>query len=1072
MSQHCTSRILFAVMLFLTFAVTVFGQTAQVTGRVSDQTGAVVSGAKVTVTSEGTGFKRATVSNEEGYFTVPSLQPGSYQLSIQKDGFKPILQTGLVLQVEQAARLDFTLQTGTVTEEVRITSEGPILEREAASLGQVIENKTIVSLPLNGRNFMQLAALAAGTIPIINGRSSTAANVAGRTGLSVNIAGGRDDSNSFLIDGIESRQPWLGTASILPSVDAIQEFKIQRNLFSAEYGQGSGIVNVSIKSGGNEFHGSAFEFLRNEKLDARNFFDQRKPPFRMNQFGGTIGGAVIKDRTFFFGNYEGLRTRRSNTLIGNFPLSEQLAGNFSSLPAGAIIDPLTGQPFPNNQIPEARMSAVAKRYRTFFPSPNRNVPGANYITEKKQVNDFDQFNIRVDQKLGEHDNGFVRYSYNDSILTVPSVAPFNGQRDPFAGQNLAIQETHVFGPRAVNVFKAGYNRGRLLNLIENTQTDVGTELGFKNLNNSPQDFSLPTFRLIGVNTTGQNFLNQGSTSNLFQFADTLSLKLGNHSVNTGGELRIHQFQVFSTLFRQGLTVFAPVFTRNAVADFLLGLPVVALYQNGQGGGNLRSRTYSFFVQDDWKITPKLTLNLGLRYDYDAPWTEIDDRQGFFDPSVPGGQIRLLRDPKSFGFQATSPLLTFGGLRRGIVEPDRNNIAPRFGFAYSLSSHTVLRGGYGIFYAAQSANEFTAAGGVPPFVVSPGIRPGTPIDTLFPDVKAPTYDLTGVAPPSIDPFRESPYMQQWSLSVQQTLLKNLLLEVSYSGSKGAHLWERVNINSANLPTSTDTTPATTLQSRRPFPKFGDVLAFLARERSNYNALQVRLEKRFESGLGFLLSYSFSKSIDTASGGFFTSSHQDRANLDGERARSNFDAPHALVFSHTYDLPFGRGKAFLSGVTGALDKLVSGWQLNGILTLISGQPISILVDGDNAFVGGFTAQRANRSGDGNLSSGQRTPERWFDTSAFATPPRGTFGNSGRNIIDGPGTNLYDFSLFKNTSIKEKVTVQFRTEFFNFFNHANFLSTLGAGFDRVNAGAAFGRLTQARNAREIQFGLKLIF
>lgn len=1072
MSQHHTSKILFAVALCLTFGATVFGQTAQITGRVSDQNGAVVQGAKVTVTSEGTGFKRETNSNEEGYFTVPSLQPGAYQIAIRKEGFKPILRTGLVLQVEQAARLDFTLQTGTVTEEVKITGSGPILERENVSLGQVIENKTIVSLPLNGRNFLQLATLAAGSVPILNGRASTAVNVTGRTGLSVNIAGGRDDSNSFLLDGVESRQPWLGTASILPSVDAIQEFKIQRNLFSAEYGQGSGIVNVSIKSGSNEFHGSAFEFLRNDKLDARNFFDRSKPPFRMNQFGGTIGGPVLKDRTFFFGNYEGLRTRRSNTLIGNFPLSAHLAGNFSDLPAGAIIDPATGQPFPNNQIPEARMSAVAKRYRTFFPSPNRNVAGANYIIEKSQVNDFDQFNIRVDQKLGERDNGFVRYSYNDSILTIPSVAPFNGQRDPFAGQNLAIQETHVFGPRAVNVFKAGYNRGRLLNLIENTPTDVGAELGFKNLNNSPQDYSLPTFRIIGFNTTGQFFLNQGSTSNLFQFGDTLSLKLGNHSVATGADIRIHQFQVFATLFRQGLTVFAPVFTRNAVADFLLGLPVVALYQNGQNSGNLRSRTYSFFVQDDWKITPKLTLNLGLRYDYDTPWTEIDDRQGFFDPSVPGGQIRLLRDPKSFGFQATSPLLTFGGLRRGILEPDRNNVAPRFGFAYSLGARTVIRGGYGVFYATQSANEFAAAGSVPPFVLSPSIRPGTPIDTLFPDVKSPTYDLTGVAPPSIDRFRESPYMQQWNLSAQQTLLKDLLLEVSYSGSKGAHLWERVNINSANLPAANDTAPATTLQSRRPFPKFGDVLAFLARERSNYNALQVRVDKRFEQGFGFLLSYTFSKSIDTASGGFFTSSHQDRTNLDGERGRSNFDVPHALVFSHTYDLPFGRGKAFLSGATGALDKLVSGWQINGILSLTSGQPFSILVDGDNAFVGGFTAQRANRLGDGNLPSDQRTPERWFDTSAFATPKAGTFGASGRNIIDGPGTNLYDFSLFKNTLIGEKINVQFRTEFFNFFNHPNFLATLGAGFDRVNAGAAFGRLTQARNAREIQFGLKIIF
>lgn len=1074
--KHWFSRLFMALGVLFILSPASLAQivSGSIVGTVQDETGAVLPDVAITITNVGTQLTRTTVTDGAGNYVVAQLPPGTYMVTAKRSGFKSVTSSNVMLEVEQKVRVNFTLIVGGIEEVVTVEAPGAALDTETPSLGQVIDEKRVVDLPLNGRNFLQLATLAAGSVPILNNRTSTAVSVTGRTGLSVNIAGGRDDSNSFLIDGVESRQPWLGTVSILPSVDAIQEFKVQRSLFSAEYGQGTGIVNIAIKSGSNSWHGTAYEFLRNDKLDARNFFDSGDPPpFKQNQFGFTIGGPILRNRTFFFGNYEGLRTRRANTLIGNFPSRQHLSGDFSDLPAGSIIDPVTRQPFPNNRIPEERMSQVARRYRAFIPAPNRNVPGANYITAPSQVNDFDQFNIRVDQRLGARDNGFARYTFYDSLLTIPGLAPLYGVRNPLSGQSLALQETHIFGPRAVNVFKFGYNRGRVFNMIENSETDIGTDLGFRNLNNRPQDFGLPTMRIIGFSTTGQFFLNQGSTSNLFQLSDTLSLTLGGHTLNTGADIRIHQFQVSSTLFRQGLSIFAPVFTRNAVADFLLGLPAVILYQHGAGGGNLRSQSYNFFVQDDWKVAPKLTLNLGLRYEYDTPWTEIDDRQGFFDTSVPGGQIRLIRDPKTFGFQATSPLLSFGGVRRGIVKPDRNNVAPRFGFAYTPWQDFVIRGGYGIFYAAQSANEFTSSGGLPPFVIAPAIRPGTPLDMLFPNVNSPTYDLTGAGPFTLDPNAPyRPYAQQWNLSLQTTLFKNTVVEASYAGSKGTHLWERVNINNARLPDPSDPNPAASLQSRRPFPNYGDVLRFSFRENSNYNALQLRVDRRFEQGLSFLVSYTFSKSIDTASGGFFTTSHQDRNNLDGERGRSNFDVRHMFILSHTYDLPFGRGKALLGNVTGALDKFISGWQVNGILTFASGQPFGALVDGDNAVIGGFYAPRANRLRDGNLPPGQRTPNRWFDTSAFATPPRGTFGNSGRNILDGPGTKLYDFSLFKNTYVGERVNVQFRTEVFNIFNHPNFLAPLGTGFDKVNAPASFGIITQARNAREIQFGLKVIF
>ena len=1056
-----------------------------ISGTVEDENKAALTGVTITVTNTGTQLKRNTVTDDSGNYAVPQLPPGIYTVTAEQQGFKTATSSNVTLEVDQRMRLDLTMVVGEVSEAVEVEAVGTILETESPSLGQVIDEKRTRDLPLNGRNFLQLATLAPGSVPILSTRSSTAAQVTGRQTLSVNINGGRDDTNSFLIDGVESRQPWLGTPSILPSVDAIQEFKVQRSLFSAEYGQGTAIINLSIKPGTREFHGTLFEFLRNNRLDARNFFDPGPaPPFKQNQFGGTLGGPIYipgayngKQRgTFFFVNYEGFRSRRNVTLIGNVPTPAQLAGNFAGLPP--VRNPFTGQPFPNNVIPDALISNFARLYRQYIPAPNRNVAGANYITAPAQRNDFDQFNARVDQQFGASDSGFIRYSINDGTFIIPGLAPLYGQNNPLSGQSIALQETHIFGPRVVNVAKFGYNRGLIYNRIENTTNDLGTELGLKNLDNRPIDYGLPTVNIGGfgqlisngtIAPFGEPFLNQGSTSNLFQLSDTISIIQGKHTITTGADIRYQQFQVGATLFRQGYNLFLGFVTGNSVADFLLGIPTATLYQHGEGGGNLRSTSYNFFVQDDYKVRQNLTLNLGLRYEYNSPYTEIDDRQGFFDTTVPGGQLRLLRDPKEFGFQATSPLISFGGgLRRGIVNPDRNNFAPRVGFAYTPTPDMVIRGGYGIFYAAVSANEYTFPGTVPPFVISPAIPRFTSVGSLYPNVNSPTFNVTGISTFSIDPNARTPYVQQWNFSVQRTFFRNAVVEIGYVGAKGTHLWERININSARLPTPGDPNPAASLPSRRPFPNFGDVLQASFRENSNYNALQARIDKRFSRGFSFLAAYTYGKSIDTASGGFFTSSHQDRTNLDAERARSNFDVRHAFTFSHSYELPFGRGKSYLSDVSSAANKIIGGWQINGILTLLSGQPFSVLVNGDVAVVGAYTAQRANRIADGNLPSGQRTPDRWFDTSAFTTPAAGTFGNSGRNILDGPGYNQYDFSIFKNTALGERFNLQFRTEIFNLFNHTNFnLPSVN-----VNVPASFGKITSARNPREIQFAVKLIF
>ncbi|MEO7146096.1 MAG: TonB-dependent receptor, partial [Bryobacteraceae bacterium] len=942
-------------------------------------------------------------------------------------------------------------------------------------LGQVIDSHQTVELPLNGRNFMQLANISSGVVPAYNGRSATITNQSGRSDLAVHVSGGRGDANSYLIDGVETRSTWFNSPSVLLSVDAIREFKIEKNGFSAEYGQGSGIVSLVSKSGSNELHGTAYEFLRNSDLDAANYFDNyfsnQKAPFKQNQYGVTAGGAIVKNKLFFFGNWESLRSRKSNTLHALVPTPAQLAGDLTGLTStkGAILDPSSGLPFPGNRIPANRISSVTKNFIQYTPVPNVNVPGTNFVTAKSTNRDDLQYGIRIDYQISASDSLFGRYTNFDSTLYQPGIGVLAGNNFPYGGQNAVIQETHIFSPRLLNVINVAYNRSNVFNSWENTPTSIANAIGIK-IHQTSAEYGLPGVGVSGGFYVGGGAgINQGGLDSLPQFNDTLSWVRDRQTFKFGADIRFSRFDERLGLSNNGSFTFDGRYTGSSVADFLLGDTAAMTAQIGLGVGHWRSKSLNFFVTDDVKVTPKLTLNLGLRYEYDQPFYDRDHHEGYFDTSL-GAFVVGISQAES-PIKVNIPGIVYNpNLRPGIWYPDYNNFGPRAGFAYQLTNNTVIRGGYGLFYAKTQGNELQFKINAPPLVFAASLTgsPTTPNlnwdRDAFPDPSAPNFPVTTLSPFSVDPRDRTPYIQEWNFGVQHSFSNGWLAEASYAGNKGTKLDERVNINQAYLPDPAAITPIVT---RRPFPSFGDILSSNLQENSDYDALQTRLEKRFDNGFSILAGYTYSHAIDTASRGSGGSWHQNAHLLRQDRGDSDFDVRHRFTASYIYELPFGHGKRFFGKAKGFADKLAGGWGINGISTFMTGNYFSVTVPGDRANVGGFPFQRANRSCDGNLSGGDRTINRYFDTSCFSLTPLGTFGNGGRNIVEIPGLNNWDISVVKGTPLTERIATQLRFEFFNIFNHAQFNQP-----DLTTGDVLFGAIRSARDGRISQMALKIIW
>jgi hypothetical protein len=1063
------------VALFLGFAAPLPAPaqivSGTIVGTVTDSTGGVVPGVSVAATNTATGLSRSADSDAQGNFSLPQLPPGQYSLNAASEGFKGFEVSGITLLVEQTARVDVQLEIGDVTEQIEVVAAGAVVQSETSSVGQVIDRERIVELPLNGRNFMQLANLSPGTAPAYNRRSATITNQSGRPDLATHVSGGRGDANSFLIDGVESRNAWFNSPAILLSVDAVQEFKVDRNMFSAEYGQGSGIISLVSKTGGNEFHGSAFEFLRNDSFDAANFFDnffgRAKAPFRQNQFGATAGGPIAKNRVFFFGNWESLRSRRSRTLTALVPTQSQLQGDLSDLKQA--VDPFTKEPYVNNRIPATQFSQVSQNFIRYTPSPNASIGGRNFVTTKSTNRDDDQLGARIDFRLSDKDSVFWRYTDFNSDLFRPGIGELSGHLFPYAGRTTLGQWTRIVNPNVVNTFKFSYTQSDVYHTWEITETSLANEIGLS-IKQVPEEYGLPSVRVTGGWYVGGGVaINQGTSDDLYQFSDTLSWVSGQHTLKFGADIR----SVYPTqrlgLRNNGGFSFDGRYTGNSVGDFLVGYTSAQRAQIGLGKARWRTRSLNFFISDDYKVTPRLTLNLGLRYEYDEPVWERDGKEGFFDVATETFVVRI--DRSQSPIQRDIPGVEFRpNFQKGIWDRDLNNFAPRFGFAYRISDKTALRGGYGVFYSKTQGNEWQFKVNAPPLVIglSQTGNLGTPNlnwdRDAFPDPASPDFPISTLSPFSVDPSDRTPYLQQWNLSLSHALSDTIVLDVAYVGSAGTKLAERVNINQATLPDPSNPTP---IRERRPFPAFGDMLSSNWQENSNYNGLQVGLEKRLSRGMSFLIGYTWSHSIDTASRGSGGSWHQNARSLRDDRGNADFDVRQRFTASYVLELPFGNGKHFLSNASGAVDAILGGWSVNGIATFMTGNWFSPRTAGDRSNVGAFPFNRANRSCDGNLPRGQRTIERYFDTSCFEPNPRGTFGNSGRNVLEIPGLNNWDVSVNKQFQLAEGVRLQFRAEFFNFFNHTQLGQPTETATSRF-----FGQVRGALDARITQFGLKLLW
>jgi len=1088
-------RLLVVLAAVLGVAATARAQSAtgQITGTVKDATGAVVPGVTVIVTSELTGSKREAISGKEGSFVIPLLPVSTYSVTASLQGFRPAKRTGVRLNVDQVVRVDLDLQTGGLTEAVEVQANAMAIDSETASVGQVITEKQITDLPLNGRSFISLLFLGAGAVEAEGEQGSMRQGA----GNAISIMGSRPTSNNFMIDGTANIDTALGTPAAILSIDALDEFKEQTKTYSAEYGFSANQINIVSKSGTNEWHGALFGFMRKDGLDAKNFFDPpsaKKPKLDQKQFGGVIRGPVIKDKTFFLVNYDGTRIDRGFSSFFRVPNPDELAGRFST----RVIDPTTGQPFPNNTIPSSRFSRLAKVAldNKWFPTPNSDSPLGNYSVVRTLPQKQNQATVRIDQDLGRFGRAFLRYTDTryENRQTTGNVLDISDQIFVQNAKNWQVSHTWPIRNNVVNSFRFGRVWADApLKPIACPQSAIDAAANTGLFQNIPDDQrNCPNIGIQGYSGTGGPVnAYSASTQPMWDVSNTTTWITGNHTFNVGANYRRWWLQRDLATDFTGNFNFGGGFTLTGspVADFLLGYWTRAASFQPAGFsvpghvGNPREMNFLYvapYIQDDWKVSPKLTLNLGLRYDYRNVPYETNDHMGWRNLNyAPGGLLVADKTLVEKGV-ADGKYYQYAG-RRSPDNPDRFKVfAPRLGFAYRPGSDekTVVRGGYGRFYDSAEGREIDGAADIYPYVsrgiYSQTVNQTTPYQTT--DQLFPSFSQQGVATPaantflavSMSPQPRNPYVDEWSLGVQRQITNNTVAELNYVGSKGNNLLMRINIAQA-----LEYTPANpTVAGRKPYPNFGVYIDSTWSGTSKYNGLNAKIEHHGRALLA-TFAYTWSKSTDSksAAAGIGASQYNgwqgflDNHNPGLDYGRSDFDVDHRAVASFVWNLPFGKGERYGNSASGATNAIIGGWQVNGIYIWQHGFPITIrAADVGNVF-DSFGTNRANVSGDPN--SGGGTIEKWFNTAAFSQPPLGQFGNSTRNMLRGPTINNLDLALFKNFDLARGARLQFRFESFNAFNHPNFV-----GVQTYLPDPAFGRLTSARPGRINQLGLKLIW
>jgi hypothetical protein len=1105
--------------------------TGNIRGSVSDSTGGVLPNCSVTITHIDTGLVRKVSTNERGDFNAPSLPVGEYKIVIGLAGFQSKALTGLILQVDQTAIIPTVLEPGAVTQTLEVTAAAPVLDSQTSSLGQVIENKRIVDLPLNGRNPFQLGVLSGGAVAF---QGLT-------TNLPILAGGGRHNANDILLDGVDDNlrnfNGKVGRAGLtyIPSVDAVEEFKVKTNSFSAEYGHSAGYtMNATIKSGSNQYHGAAYEFLRNDILDANNFVSnysgKPKAEFRQNQFGATIGGPARfpfyngHDKTFFFGDYEGLQIRQAATSsLLDIPPAVFRAGDFSSSPT-KIYDPATralgaggvavSDPFPGNVIPTSRLDPTALKFQTLIPAINAGSPTSvtrNYLATSPQSTRRNQGDVKIDHRLNDKNNLMGRVSISNQNIPNQGTFIYSPSVQLFNTRNAVLSDTHVFSPSVVNELRLGYNRG-------NTSANATME---QQANDFTAKAGLAFGPIFGFPSLNWNTLGQsqgGATQfssfsgaktnygfeNTFQYADNLSIIRGDHTFKTGVDIRRFRFDRLLSVPASGNYYFGSTYTANGslaqpgglpYADFLLGLPTGVTNSNAIDYSRQRDLYVGPYIQDDWKISRRLTLNIGFRYDLYTQPVDAKNTGAMFDPYTANsaGRLGILQLPGQ------------NGNSRAIVKGHHNNYAPRIGLAYQAARKFVIRSAWGIFYSYREQNDQTTDMAyslynfrninMPPVsrdtTITPPYRFDSPL--IVSGAVDPQFrNYSGANPLSADvsSFNEAPIdsskfpmLQQWNFSMQYELLPNLLVEGSYAGARGVHWVQRIDLNQVRFE---DALLGRNTQADRPFNFIASGEGLDAASVSNwYNSANLKIERRFSHGFAMLANYTISHATDSGGAGISTYGNQANTramntyNLRLDHGLSSLDIPQKLALSANYEIPVGRGR-FLNVRNSVLNQVIGGWQTNGILIVRSGLATDVTTAALPPVFG--TINRPDRVSGQPMLVPNAGFDQYFNPAAFKAPatvpnykgvPIQTFGNSSRMVLRGPRQRNMDFSIFKDFLFGEKRRMEFRAESFNLSNTPTFnlSSPTSAALTVGNAG--FGKLGSSQTVgRQLQFGLKLVW
>jgi hypothetical protein len=1064
--------------------------TSLIAGTVKDSSGALIAGATIHFVREATGVEVTSTTGAAGEYVSPPLHPGAYTVRVEVSGFRTAVSK-LTLELNQRAVLDFAMQVGAVNESVDVAASALLLESESVTVGTLQNEQALQNLPLNTRNFNQLIGLSAGVMPAQTQSGNLAITAArGTTANVVNGVGFR--SNNYRVDGVDNSENHNGQGIMLyPPVEAIQEFRVQTSVPSAEFGRGGGTINVAYKSGGRDFHGDLFEFLRNSAVDAKNFFDRPNvpiAPFHMNQFGGTLGGPVLlpmynrsRNRTFFFASWEAERRVQGVSSLSTVPLPAFKKGDFSASTL-RIYDPLTsttvnGQiqrtQFAGNVIPANRMDKTGSAILNLFPDPN--LPGQvnNYGSNPNQIIDRDNYDVKIDQNFSVRDQAFFRYSqhytqqYLPGPLPLPAIGSTDASNNNYPLKQFVAAYTRTLSPTEVNEFRAAATRLDIRALQLNYGQNLADQVGIPGVNSGSDANSsgLPFINLTGFPSLGDSGFRPAIIAmNNYQFNDIVNWTKGKHSLRFGGEVIRRQRNKLQSSALHGILNYGPIYTTNPASPAGTGLSLADLLTGAASSGNiayltgtvgLRRTDYGGFVQDTWKVSQTLTVSLGVRYDYFAcyPSCEVHNRMAYFRPDLGG--------PFSVG----SAQIPWGSG----VAPDRNNFGPRAGIAWRLGARTVIRSGFGTMYSPDPG--LVLGDGNPPFSGAVAFandqgdfNGARRTSQGFDRPAGIVFSALGAALTGQDPNMRTPYANQWNLNVEHELPGQVLLTAGYVGTSGKKLLLEPNLNQA-LP------GPGSIASRRPFPLYSDITWNEGANSSIYNSLQLTAEKRLAHGIQFVGSYTWSHAIDS---GTFVGARQNFQNLAAERGNSDTDVRQRFVLSGFWQLPFGRGRAFGKNLPRAVDLLAGGWQLNTITSLYTGLPFSPSSAVNT--LNGSGGQRPDRIGDGNLPSDQRSILRWFDTTAFRTPGQYMFGNAGRDILVGPGTRQVDLALSKSFALTEtpKRALEFRTEFFNISNTPQF-NNPNASIGSANAGiisSAGSPQTFQRTSRQVQMAMKLYF